>query len=376
MFPESETATNLNNLDYGGIDRPAGGPIRAGNFETSHTIMFAPFDIPDAIAGSATRFWINVTNRDIEADVISLSIVLWVGSGGRGELGVTPVVNAINPRSIDFDGVTESLQAIYDENSGEMGDTFSISIWVKPLDLSVLTSQSFFNLNPISGFFLNNQVFIRYAITPPNNSLEFRVFNFASFGTLSVVFTVVAPIVAGTSTIFTNGVNEWNLLTATWDRSLVADARLQLYMNGILFATGGSLTVTNSATGAPDIERNLSTSPFFTNYTVGIGDSFFFPPIRARLNMMGIWSSALAANEVTALYNAGLGGLIDWRVNTGNYISSANLAHYWLFGFDTTSNTTICNDYGNSSFALINLSDAAVDITVADDVVTDTPPVE
>ena len=379
LFPESESLTNLNDLDYNLIGRPSGGATRVGNFETANSIMFAPFDVPDSIANRSTRFWVNVTNRNTEADVISLSIVLWVGSGGRGELGVTPVVNSVNPRSIDLDGLLETMAAVYDETSGEMEDSFTISMWVKPIDLSVteaLDNPTFFIFAPTDSGFQTNRVWIRYLVSPPNFHLEFFVFNQNSFGTTFVVFDVAAPTADGTSTIFTNGENEWNLLTATWDRLAGGAARLNLYMNGVLFTTGGSLTVSNSAGVAGDIARSLPNF-FFTDYDIatGISSLTFFNPPRARYNMMGIWSTALAANEIAALYNGGAGGAVDWRNDTGNYVSSANLIHYWLFGFNTASSTSILDDYGNSSFALINLSDNAVDITAGDDVVTDTPPV-
>lgn len=377
MFPESETATNLNDVDYDGILRPA-GPVRVGNFETSHTIMFAPFDIPDNIANRSTRFWVRVTNRDIEADVISLSLVLWVGSGGRGELGVTPVAT-VNPRSIDQDKTSSDVLAgVCVKTSGEMEDNFTLAFWIKPINYTLAGSQGVFQF----GFFgfgqgVRNVVLINFVSDFTGHTMSTAINDSLSSGVN--IITQAANSTVSVSDVLTNGDNNWNFITLVWDRFEAAADRLKVYVNGGLQVTGGNLTVTSDASTRPDIIRDLTAmvNPFAEHvFTYAIYVSGSPSYTQARFNSMGVWSSTLTASEILILYNDGAGANVDWRTNTGSYTSSADLLHYWLFGLDTTSDATIAKDYGNSLFPINMNVDPPVpigNITVVDDVVTDAP---
>ena len=54
------------------------------------------------------------------------------------------------------------------------------------------------------------------------------------------------------------------------------------------------------------------------------------------LDEVAIWNSALAANEITALYNSGNG--IDYSEDSGNYVSSSDLKGWWKMGDGITEN--------------------------------------
>ena len=90
-----------------------------------------------------------------------------------------------------------------------------------------------------------------------------------------------------------------------------------------------------------------------------------------RLHSVGLWDSVLAASEVTVLYNSGDGNAVNWGEDSGSYISSDDLQHWWRLGLDTTDASAMGQDYGISS-NLINVGTNAVNITSAD-AVTDAP---
>lgn len=86
MYQESEDLCNL----VTGISRPSGTPSRTGNFQTTQSIMFAPFQITTAatpdIVNRETKFWINATGRD---DIVGMSCAIWVALEAEAAAEVT-----------------------------------------------------------------------------------------------------------------------------------------------------------------------------------------------------------------------------------------------------------------------------------------------
>ena len=63
------------------------------------------------------------------------------------------------------------------------------------------------------------------------------------------------------------------------------------------------------------------------------------------MDEVAVWNDALAANEVTALYNSGVA--LDATTNSGDYTSSTNLVGYWRMQDGT--GTTVTDLSGNSN---------------------------
>ena len=109
-----------------------------------------------------------------------------------------------------------------------------------------------------------------------------------------------------------------------------------------------------------------------TARAVTIGTGFTgFQPAEFFYHSVGMWNVVLTAAEVAALHNSGNGSAVDWNADTGAYVSSDDLQHWWRLGFDPNTLLGICADYveGGSAF---DLSADAILVTPAD-IVTDAP---
>tara|TARA_R100000656_G_scaffold120009_1_gene94100 strand:+ start:1085 stop:1864 length:780 start_codon:yes stop_codon:yes gene_type:complete len=77
---------------------------------------------------------------------------------------------------------------------------------------------------------------------------------------------------------------------------------------------------------------------------------------------VAVWSNALSAAEVTAIYNSG--APIDLETNSGDYASSSNLVNYWRMG-DGDTHPTITDQVGGNDLTMTNMG--------AEDIVEDVP---
>jgi hypothetical protein len=66
-----------------------------------------------------------------------------------------------------------------------------------------------------------------------------------------------------------------------------------------------------------------------------------------RIYQVAVWNSKLTLAEITAIYNGGNGRFFDLSVDSGNYVSSANLQHWWGTGRQVVPN--LGKDYGNGT---------------------------
>ena len=78
------------------------------------------------------------------------------------------------------------------------------------------------------------------------------------------------------------------------------------------------------------------------------------------LDEVAFWSSALSADEVTAIYNSG--APIDLSSDSGNYVSSANLIHWWRMGDGDTydgGDPKILDSAGDLDLSIVNMTSLA-----------------
>jgi hypothetical protein len=84
---------------------------------------------------------------------------------------------------------------------------------------------------------------------------------------------------------FTN--NQWYHVAVVFDGNLAAEARVSVYINGVLDVTAS--------------EESTSIAPYTSNLVIGLlpngGDNFI-----GRIDEVGMWTRALSAAEITSLY--------------------------------------------------------------------------
>jgi hypothetical protein len=123
-----------------------------------------------------------------------------------------------------------------------------------------------------------------------------------------------------------------NLLsTGTWYCMIItgesgASRNVAMYLNGAAASTPDSETYTSA---------NHRTD---TGCVVAVGSEGTNPSgslIAGNIQMVALWSSRLSEAESTAIYNGGDVDNFNLNANSGNYVSSANLIHWWRLGINT-----------------------------------------
>ena len=120
------------------------------------------------------------------------------------------------------------------------------------------------------------------------------------------------------STAMTSFEGSWIYLICTYDGS-AASSGINIYIG-----SGGSITAVD------DGDVNFGT---YTTMNVSSIDmkmaAFDASYADATFDELSFWSSELSAAEITSIYNGG--SFIDITSDNGNYVSSANLTHYWKY---------------------------------------------
>lgn len=247
----------------------------------------------------------------------------------------TPVATDAQLVSVDLDGSTENLLNSTNQLIG-ISEPFSIAIWWKPT-----TATADMALVDISRAVTANSIRIRYVADVGTRPIEVSLRNGA--GTLVQSKDWDIGDVTGL----------WTLTIVTWD---FAGFPLSLFHNGVDQGAPDS-TAANTLDNMADSTRNIGIGALFN-----AGLKF-----NGRIHSVGVWNSALTAAEVTALYNSGNGAVVNWASNSGNYVSSANLVHWWRLGHNSLD---IGKDYGVGT--AIDVDTDATNITAAD-IVSDYP---
>lgn len=106
-----------------------------------------------------------------------------------------------------------------------------------------------------------------------------------------------------------------------------------IYVNGV----SQTLTADTEVLSNPSPSTNLLIG---ATEATGSVDRF----MNGNIAQIAVWDSILTSSEVLSLYNEG--ELMDWRINSGNYTSSADLIGYWPFVAGTG---TTAKDYSSNS---------------------------
>lgn len=149
-------------------------------------------------------------------------------------------------------------------------------------------------------------------------------------------------------------INNWGTIVVTWDGS-----NLKLYVNGS-FKTPTIISQDDAGTLIINDGFILVSASIFTHPSSG-------PTWIGRIHSGAAWNKVLTSSEVTEIYNSAAPGEFDLRENSGNYVSSENLLHWWRLGLDPNR---IGKDYGRGH--PIDIMHDATNIS-ASDIVTDSP---
>lgn len=142
----------------------------------------------------------------------------------------------------------------------------------------------------------------------------------------------------------------WNFHVFTWDGT-----DIEMYWNSFLI-TPDDKGVDGSSTMSDNSDRKLY---------IGRSDEADYAD--ARIHSVGMWNARLVAAEIVKLWNTGIGNALDWSENVGDYVSSANLKHWWRLG-------NSAGDIGGDSGSVpIDVDTDASNITAGDDIKSDAP---
>lgn len=144
--------------------------------------------------------------------------------------------------------------------------------------------------------------------------------------------------------------DDWNFHVFTWDGT-----DIQLYADGVL------QTVTTKSTDNAGSQSNVSTRRLY------LGRAPEGNYVDGRMHSVGIWNVVLSGDEIWELYNRRIGNAMNWGEDGTDYVSSANLQHWWRLGH---SSMDIGADSGKATAIDINANSSNIS---AADIVSDAP---
>lgn len=225
-------------------------------------------------------------------------------------------------------------------NDLHIANSWSVAIWLKPgrdtADETILDLRSDGSNE--------NRIRVEKLGTVSNDPLQITLYDSAGAEFKRYRYESVVP--AG----------EWQLVLFTWNGTT-----LTAYADGA--AVAASSTPTNTTGTMASSLRSVTVGADYAH------TAFF----QGYVHSVGLWSSVLAADEVTKLYDS---PLLWWRQDAGDYVSSANLQHWWRLGEPTRNDfegTTWVVDAGYAPEG-IDLSVGAANVTDAD-IVAEVPSV-
>lgn len=236
--------------------------------------------------------------------------------------------------SIALDGSTEYFLNQTDNTFGIVDD-WSISLWCLADSTTLTQSDTVFRLKVSN----NNRSEILWTLFGVTGSEFFQIQLRKSNGQFLKRYRWNEANIFPTADV-------WVHLLATWNGT-TGDV-LKLYINGT--DTAADSTVTDTTGEMSDPGRQMS----YGADTVGTGNW------GGNVGHLAMWNTVLGDSEVTEIFNGKFN--ISLRSNSGPYISSSALQHYWRPGSDRND---IGKDEGFGS-TKVDIMQNAANITVAD----------
>jgi|TARA_R100000084_G_scaffold43441_2_gene17830 hypothetical protein len=239
-------------------------------------------------------------------------------------------------KSISFDGTDDLLQlpsGIY--GNASLKRTGTISLWFQLLNPNDSNnSQIMLRMQSglLTGLDVDDEIFIMY------HKFHTRIQYTYKAGNNEVLHIYDIPGSSNNSLhVYDDG---WTHLVCTWQWNGSA-AVTNFYVNG-------SLVEANTTTGSQyeiDSQFTVATIGNNTPALLAAGGNTAF--MDGDIDQFAIWTTALDANAVTAIYNSG--SMIDLTQNTGNYTSSGSLIGLYEFEDDLKDSSGQGNDITTST---------------------------
>lgn len=242
-----------------------------------------------------------------------------------------------NSASVVFSGTDEYIVGPSMDSLATFTNKLSVSIWfrwevtVPPAFRFLTTSNSAANLLTNGwGIYWHTASSIKFFIGNWNISTQYAISN-----TITDLNT------------------EWHHVLAVYDGDKTLDTdSIKIYVDGVVGTNIGTATLDiTSLTSTVSVGRGGDTGNNNTHYMRGHADE------------MAIWDVPLSADEVTAVYNAGVP--FDLTANASGYTRSADLKLHWRLGeLDTNTTDGIHDASGNDHTAtMTNMEDEDIDTT-------------
>lgn len=219
-----------------------------------------------------------------------------------------------NTLSTDFDGINDYV-SMGDAFNYDISQQFSVSIWVKPNNLSAL----------------------RYFIGNISNDVSVNGWRIGHDATGKIITQTRSGGATYAPTTFTDSTlvaGVWNHIVFTWNGGSNNNSG-RIYLNGVLSAITGSTTPLVSSWLSANV---LEIGRAYTNYFSG------------RIDEVSMWNKALSNSEVSELFNAGEPA--DPSAST----MSANLKNWYRMGDGDTYPTIINNAGASENGTMINMT--------------------
>lgn len=262
------------------------------------------------------------------------------GNGNNGIVNGSALTTdrfGITNSAFNFNGTSDYIE-IFDDNSLDLTNQYTFSIWVKIPDYSLNTNQN-----------APQRTMLGKPRTQSGSGYSFRAIEGLDFGTGNSLaynssWNTTGPVVnGGLYSIDTLNINTWTNLVFTYDGS-----NANLFENGVLV---NSMSVTFSLI-------NSTQSLFFGKEFLN-NDNSLNRWFKGTLDDIGIWNRALTQQEINDLYDAvncanstSITPQIN-SINTGNLATftasttDSNPSYVWQSDFGQGFQTL--NDFGNYS---------------------------
>jgi len=260
-------------------------------------------------------------NSITNANMAKVSSIAKAALGKIGGIDA-PASGFANAKSLVFDGSDEIL--VVDGGTKMVLDVGSFGLWVK-----------------IAG---------GYSLTPfmIHTGYLFHL-NYSGGNVYPFVFNPIVNVSG--STVLSDG--NWHFITVTVSGGSGVMGFVKIYVDG---AEDGSNNYNRTYTTVTDQE--LKIGRYILNDASWSG---YY--MNGNIDEIAIWKDkVLTAAEVTALYNSGTP--IDLSSDSGDYVSSGDLDHWWRMG-DGDSFATIEDNVGSYDFTMTNMESG--------DIVSDVP---
>jgi len=259
----------------------------------------------------------------IEADDTVFGLDLGVGTNkvnlANNNLTLGMQTEEIPQATGHFQGFSGNTIVRMQKDSATLGvtDEFTLQMWLRRTGTSF--SRGIFDSAGANT--VDNRRLLQHNST---SELQYELRGPAGSSMASLVLSYEIPDLPVSSTSV-----EWEHFVFVYDGTNASDNDLFIYYNGVELTTGAK-----SGVGDPYIVKVNDGNPNQTDTSVdtavgGSVDSGFGSMWQGMIYGVAIWNDVLTSAEIVALYASGSPKDLTLTSDFGNYVSSADLRHWW-----------------------------------------------